>query len=124
MSEMMLRIELLPGPSDAQANSSQSTSDLQDVVNQLRAQGVDASGLIVSLNAVAATGPDHSPLYIAVSSAAALAAPVIVAWLHGRHGRKVKLKVGDTEIEASTAKEVENLLKVAGQYKRGSESNP
>lgn len=122
MSELTLRIELIPGPADAPTNSSQSESDLQDVVDQLRVQGVDASGLILSLNAVAATGPDHSPLYIGVSSAAALAAPVIVAWLHGRYGRRVKLKVGDTEVEASTAKEVEKLLKVAKRYKRN--SNP
>jgi hypothetical protein len=37
----------------------------------------------------------------------------VAAWLHGRSGRKVRLKVGEIEAEAQTVEEVEKLLKQA-----------
>lgn len=41
----------------------------------------------------------------------------LVAWLQGRAGRKVKLKIGDTEAEARTPEEVERLLATALAHK-------
>ena len=38
---------------------------------------------------------------------------IVVAWLNGRAGRKVRLKVGDTEVEARTVDEVKQLLEFA-----------
>ncbi len=35
---------------------------------------------------------------------------VVVAWLHGRSGRKAKLKVGDIQLEATTREDVERLF--------------
>lgn len=35
---------------------------------------------------------------------------VVGAWLKGRAGRKVRLKVGDIEVEASTQAEVDVLV--------------
>jgi hypothetical protein len=43
----------------------------------------------------------------AALSAAATAA---VAWLQGRAGRKVRLKVGDTEVEARTVAELKEMI--------------
>jgi hypothetical protein len=37
----------------------------------------------------------------------------VAAWLHGRSGRKVRLKVGEIEAEAQTVKKVKKLLKQA-----------
>ena len=34
----------------------------------------------------------------------------IAGWLHGRSGRKVRLKVGDIEAEAPTTEDVEKLV--------------
>lgn len=36
-----------------------------------------------------------------------------VAWLQGRAGRKLRLKVGDVEVEARTQEEIEQLLQRA-----------
>ncbi|MGC2221827.1 MAG: nucleotide-binding protein [Methylocella sp.] len=37
-------------------------------------------------------------------------------WFQARHGRKVRLKIGDVEAEARTAEEVESLLQLAKQF--------
>lgn len=49
----------------------------------------------------------------AVSVAARPLIPVMVEWVKGRAGRRVRLKKGDTEIEASTVKEIEKLWEIA-----------
>jgi hypothetical protein len=40
-------------------------------------------------------------------------AAALTAWLQGRAGRKVRMKVGDIEIEASTQEEFDRLLATA-----------
>jgi hypothetical protein len=47
----------------------------------------------------------------------------IAGWLHGRSGRKVRIKVGELEVEAPTMKEVEELLALALEIQRGSKPN-
>ena len=41
---------------------------------------------------------------------------VLVGWLQGRAGRKVRLKVGDVEVEARTPEEVEFLLQHVKEF--------
>jgi hypothetical protein len=52
---------------------------------------------------------------------AQVGAPVLgatlAAWLKGKYGRKVRIKVGDLEAEASTADEVQTLLRTAAELK-------
>jgi hypothetical protein len=53
-------------------------------------------------------------------------APVLAAlaaWLAARNGRKVRLKIGDVEAEARTAKEVEKLLLRAKEFQQNAASN-
>jgi Mg2+/citrate symporter len=47
-------------------------------------------------------------------------ATVLVAWLHGKYGRKLRLKVTDTEIEveAQTEEQVQSLLKQAQEIQQ------
>jgi hypothetical protein len=42
-------------------------------------------------------------------------------WLQARFGRKVRIKVGDIEVEARTAEEVDALLKQALEVKKANE---
>jgi hypothetical protein len=46
-----------------------------------------------------------------------------VAWLQGRAGRKLRLKVGDVEVEARTVEEIEQLLQRA-QALQASQGGP
>lgn len=48
-----------------------------------------------------------APAVVGAASAAA------VAWLNGRSGRRVKVKVGDLEAEAGSPAELEKVLKMA-----------
>ncbi|MEJ0044474.1 MAG: hypothetical protein WDM81_20635 [Rhizomicrobium sp.] len=43
---------------------------------------------------------------------------IVGAWLTARSGRKVRVKIGDVELEAGTAEEVERLLSKVEQFRR------
>ncbi len=47
---------------------------------------------------------------------------VIGAWLQAKYGRKVRLKVGETEAEAQTVEEAGTLLKLAQQQQMKSKA--
>lgn len=51
-------------------------------------------------------------------------AAAVTTWLQGRTGRKIRLKVGDVEIEASTSEDFERLLSEARALKAAQVSNP
>ncbi|MGH9345479.1 MAG: hypothetical protein ACRD19_17160 [Terriglobia bacterium] len=38
------------------------------------------------------------------------------AWLHAKYGRKMRLKVGEIEVEAQTYKEIKELLAMAQDF--------
>jgi hypothetical protein len=42
------------------------------------------------------------------------------AWLHARYGRKLRLKIGEIEVEAQTLKQVERLLSIAEASRQNS----
>ena len=50
---------------------------------------------------------------VAITGVSAVAA----AWVQGRNGRKVRLKMGDLEAEGRSKEEIEALLKLAKYYK-------
>lgn len=43
--------------------------------------------------------------------------PIIVAWITARTGRKVRIKVGDTEIEAANVEQIKTLLETVEKLK-------
>ena len=64
-------------------------------------------------------GPDLQSLLSFAGKALPTVGTALVAWLGGRYGRKVRVKVGDLEIEANTSHEVKDLLlKVEEMQKR------
>jgi hypothetical protein len=48
-----------------------------------------------------------------VPAAIAAIAPLCGAWVQARYGRKVRLKIGDTEAEGRSVEEIETLLQKA-----------
>jgi hypothetical protein len=53
----------------------------------------------------------HSPL-------AGVIAAAVGAWLHARYGRKVRLRVGDIEVEAQSERQVRRLLEQAEGFQK------
>ena len=60
-------------------------------------------------------------LSVAAQKAAPPLAAALATWIGTRAGRKVKIKVGEVEIEAGSAKEVKDLLDQAQEFKRANE---
>jgi L-alanine-DL-glutamate epimerase-like enolase superfamily enzyme len=70
-------------------------------------------------------GPLPDLVSLLAAPALAAAATAAVAWLQGRSGRKVRLKVGDTEAEARTVGELREMLSMAQDLKKkSSEKEP
>ena len=72
---------------------------------------------------ITASGQAFAMVLPYVTALATPLAAALGAWLKERYGRKVRLKVGDVEAEASTAEEVEKLLAKAQELKRMDEPN-
>jgi len=75
------------------------------------------------MDAVDAGGGMTGELTI-LASTIGVAGTALGAFLKGRYGRKVKLRVSptETEVEAGTPEEVERLLAIAQDYKKADAS--
>jgi hypothetical protein len=49
-------------------------------------------------------------------------AAIVVTWLRVRSGRKVRVKISNTYMEARTPDEIEQLLKAAAEFERDKHS--
>lgn len=84
---------------------------LREFSKSLRTAGVTYSQRAMALDSVDALGYPLPEFLVTLSQAIGPTLGVIlVAWLQGRSGRKVRVKIGDVEAEARTVEEVESLL--------------
>lgn len=90
-------------------------AELQKFSGSLRAAGVRFSQRVMTFDAVDATGYALAEYVVKELGPAAIGVigTAVGAWISGRSGRKVRLKVGDIEAEARTIEEVEQLLQRA-----------
>ena len=117
-------ISLVPAPDDADQFSDAYQGELERVLVEAKAAGItlnpgyymqESAGDFSGLTTLAGVFTAH-----AKDIGSILMTP-LVAWLHGRYGRKVKLRIGDMEIEANNAKEVQELLEKAQAFKQATE---
>jgi hypothetical protein len=108
-------LELCPSADEPPVHAPEARVELDTVSRALRSTGATFSQLMVSLHATNAFDyPSASFLITTLAKPALEAVGVIVAaWIHARTGRKVRLQVGDIEIEARTPEEIDQLLKSA-----------
>ncbi|WP_250530490.1 hypothetical protein [Caballeronia sp. ATUFL_F1_KS4A] len=87
-------------------------AELRIFSGSLRAADVRFSQRAMTFDAVDATGYSLAEYVIKELGPAAIGVigTAAGAWISGRSGRKVRLKVGDIEVEARTVKEVDQLL--------------
>jgi hypothetical protein len=65
-------------------------------------------------------GTTYLPLLTVLAPYGVAVITALGGWLAGRSGRKVRIKIGDTEVEAGSVKELEQLLAVVKAHTSGS----
>jgi hypothetical protein len=117
---MELKITMIPALEDPDNESPAYQGDLAEFAKSLKKAGVEYEAKPGKLLLT-----DTSPFIYAgtfvigmITGLSPILVNFVAAWLHGRSGRKVRLKVGEIEAEAQTVEEVEKLLKQAEEIQQ------
>lgn len=117
------QIVLVPGPDDAPERAPEYQDELREFGGSLRAEGVAFSQSAITFDSIEGGGYPVGAFALALAPFVLPAITrIVVAWLRVHSGRKVRVKVGDTYVQAQTSEEVERLLKAAAEFKRDSKS--
>ena len=107
-------ITLGRAPDDPREYDPKYQEELDAFVSSLDAAGVEYSQRSVSLHSVGASDWPIGEFALSFGMGALPALTGLAgAWIQARYGRKVRIKVGDVEAEASTVEEIERLLELA-----------
>lgn len=118
MADDRLELKLEPAGDDPPINSAAFQTSMVPIGAALAAAGVRYSQRAMAFDAAEAIGFALPEYVIQIGQALGpTLGVVLVAWLQGRAGRKVRLKVGDIEAEARTTEELERLLERAARLK-------
>jgi hypothetical protein len=114
MSTEKINLELIAADTDPSLRSSEYQAELKNVASALRGTFAKVSFDMFIQDAIDAPSFLLGGFTIEnVKSVVVVLVPALGAWLQGRYGRKVRLKVGDIEAEARNVAEIEKLLKQA-----------
>ncbi|WP_146122225.1 hypothetical protein [Burkholderia multivorans] len=108
-----VRFYLLSAPDDPPIFSADGQSILRTVVAALRENRIDADTPFMTLDAVDAVGGYTGEIAVLIQAVSPVLTGILGAWLQSKAGRKVRLKIGDIEVEAGTVQEAEQLLRHA-----------
>ena len=110
----LLQLTLNRAPDDAYYFYPEFQAELRQFISLLEKEGVEVSYGEAMFDGAATVGGIVGEFVIPL---AGIAAPIIGvalgAWITGRAGRKVRLKVEDIEIEANSLAEIDHLMKQA-----------
>lgn len=113
-----LSLRLTQAPDDLARFGSEYQAELSYFMSQLNAANVDASPRIAVFDSPGTVGGMAGEFVIPAAQIIVPAVSVaVVAWISGRAGRKLRLKVGDVELEASTQKDIDLLFAKALELK-------
>lgn len=116
-----VEIELIRSPDDTRELGPEYQMELARFGETLRTSGADVSQHLISLNSVGAGDYLAGTFVLALAGTVVPAVTkIVVAWIRVRAGRKVRVRIGDTYVEAKTAAEAEILLKAAAEHKQTS----
>jgi len=109
-----LRLTLVRSADDEAAFSPNYQTELRQFYQLVRADNVRINAVAFTMDSVGASGGLVGEFVIPLAQ---VIGPVLggaaVAWLQGRAGRKLRLRMDDIEVEARTPEEIEQLLERA-----------
>ena len=119
-----VEVELIPAPDDPEVSSPEYQAGLTALTAPLHAAGIRFTQRAIAYDSVDVHGFPLGEFVVPLATVAgSVFGTAIVAWLQGRAGRKVRLKVGDIEAEARTTEEIEQLLAKAAELKAKSDQD-
>jgi hypothetical protein len=125
MDYQRIDLRLKRAPGDPPESDPRFQEELVEFSNSLRTAGVvffqrarafdadGASGYSLAEFAITTLGP------AVISAVAALCG----AWVQARNGRRVRIKIGDVEVEGRTIEEIESLLNRAADFRNSDNTN-
>jgi len=124
LPKVEVELQLKPTSDDPVVQDPAFQAELRTFSGSLRAAGVLFSQRAMTFDAVDATGYAFAEYVIKELGPAAIGVigTAAGAWITGRSWRKVRLKVGDVEVEARTSEEIEQLLKQAKAFQTNREA--
>ena len=124
MDSDRLNVILVRSPDDAQERDSGYQVELNSFRRSLEETGATVSQSALTFDAIGGGGYPTGSFAIALATAVVPSiAAVVIAWLRMRAGRKVRVKVGSTHVEAATADDVLKILVAAAEYARKSKGH-
>ncbi|GAB4072246.1 hypothetical protein KHC28_01280 [Ancylobacter sonchi] len=116
-----IRIELRGSTDDGHPNNDNFQNELAALSQALAAAQVPHSQIAISLHSQGAMEFLSPELFVTAAQVGVPAlAAILGAWVQARWGRRVRLKIGDLEVEAGTMEEVEQLLRLARDHQKSS----
>jgi hypothetical protein len=114
-----IRIILKPASDDGQVISASYQAELSRFSGSMHDAGLSFSQRGMAFDAIDAHGYALGEFAIKTLAPTAITALVALGtvWIQARAGRKIRVKVGDVEAEAGTAKEMEAALRTAIEIK-------
>jgi hypothetical protein len=112
-----LEIRLQRAPDDPKLADPKFQEELRGFSKALRSAGIDYSQRAMAFDAADGLGYPLPEFLIAFSAPIAALAALCGAWVQGRYGRKVRIKISDVEAEARTIEAIEHLLKRAQAFR-------
>ena len=114
-------LRLVRASEDPPVNDPAFQKELRAFSSMLHSAGVRYSQRGMAFDSVAMTGYPLAEFIIKELGPAAIGVigTAVGAWISGRNGRKLRLKVGDIEVEARTPEEVAQLLQQAAALQVG-----
>ncbi len=108
-----VRFYLLKASDEPPTFSEEGQLVLREVMSAIRDHHIDVDAPFMTLDAADAIGGYTGEIAVLIQSVSPVLTGILGAWLQSKAGRKVRLKVGDIEVEASTVDEVKQLLQHA-----------
>lgn len=118
MTENTIILSLLPAPDDPRLSAHEYQNDLHEFYHSLQKASVGVSARMRFRDAIGAEASLLGTFFIPLAKVAIpTLGVVLVAWLKGRSGRRVRLECDGVMAEGGTLEEVETLLKHAAEFR-------